>query len=557
MEEELVGFKKLDSRHSKKRFDITTRISCSRDPDRKTPQCIGSFTSNPLLIVVFFLGSIATMSFLFPFVIPILSFFLQSYPRFFNKLFGVDVWTRLLEVDHVRKSGHRIPVEKLSGQFIVDGYFDYPPLFPILLSYFSKKRLLAIQGFVAPFFDALQVALVYVVTVALTGNHLYGYLAQLLYAATPMIAIENSYLTPRSFGYLNFSLATIPLLLSYHWQNSWLGLVGLFFACTLFLSHRFALQSFFFLTIFFTFYLNRPIFIQAFLVGFVIALILTKGYYLRVLKGHLFNIYFWIHNLDFRFAHQVRGVLKKETKTDLVGNIYKYLSIFSPIAIFGTNPWAVSALVVIGAQIFGWFIVPPLMLTFAVWVAFFYCVAVFVLKVKYLMPIGEGYRYMEMATVPSVILSVFVLDRLLATSLALPAKIGMGFLVFFNLAMIVFFQLKTIIHDRNRSVTSDLSKVFRYINKQKKSLRVICVPHQNTTVVVYMTKASVFVNADNPGLMRIQEVYPILKIPLKQISKKYGLTHALVKESFVTLKELKLTSKQVVFESGDVKLVRL
>ncbi len=42
-------------------------------------------------------------------VVPLLSFTLQSYPRFFNRYFGVDVWTRLLEIEHVRKAHHKIP----------------------------------------------------------------------------------------------------------------------------------------------------------------------------------------------------------------------------------------------------------------------------------------------------------------------------------------------------------------------------------------------------------------------------------------------------------------
>ena len=93
--------------------------------------------------------------------------------------------------------------------------------------------------------------------------------------------------------------------------------------------------------------------------------------------------------------------------------------------------------------------------------------------------------------------------------------------------------------------------------QQKVPLRIVCVPHQNTTMTVYHTKAQVFVNADNPGLMRVTEVYPVLRVPLKDLAKKYSLTHALVKESFVSLKELQLSSKNIVFESGDVKLVSL
>ncbi|MBI4091744.1 MAG: hypothetical protein HY427_00860, partial [Candidatus Levybacteria bacterium] len=86
-------------------------------------------------------------------IFPVLSFALQVYPRFFNKYFGVDVWTRLLEIEHVKKAGHKIP-GKIKKGFIIDGTFDYPIIFPWLFSFFPKKFLLEIQGFVSPFFDA-------------------------------------------------------------------------------------------------------------------------------------------------------------------------------------------------------------------------------------------------------------------------------------------------------------------------------------------------------------------------------------------------------------------
>ena len=494
---------------------------------------------------------------LYAIIIPILSFFLQSYPRFFNKLFGVDVWTRLLETDHVRKNKHAIPNEKLSGQFIIDGYFDYPPLFPWLLSFIDKKRLLNIQGFVAPFFDSLQVWLVFITAHYFTGNIGLSLLAQTMYVLTPMIALENSYLTPRSFGYLNFSLVILSLL-NYHFIHNPVYLyLGLAFSTLIFLTHRFATQSFLFITIFFTYYLNTALFVQVFLIGFASAVILTKGYYLRVLKGHLFNIYFWICNLDFRFAHQVRGVLQKETKTDWVGKVYQFLSVFSPIAVFGLNPWAISGFVVVGAWYFKFLTISPLFLTFAAWILFFYVFGVVVLKIKYLMPIGEGQRYMEMATVPSSILSAYLVHQLAK----LPGGIVIvgitGLLLAFNLVLILVVQIKGVIKDKNRSVTGEIEKMFDYINKQKKILRIICIPHQNTTLLVYHTKAQVFVNADNPGLIRIQEVYPILKLKLSELTKKYKLTHALVRTSFATLKELGLSKKDVEYQSGDIFLVRL
>ena len=497
------------------------------------------------------------MSSLIPFLIPFLSFLLQSYPRFFNRFFGVDVWTRLLETDHVRKNHHKIPKDKLSGQFIIDGYFDYPPIFPTLLSYFPKNTLLQIQGFIAPFIDALHVLFIFYIASFLTGNVWFALIAQLLYMATPMIALENSYLTPRSLGYLNFSITTVSLLLFIATTNPLWLVIGVVSAVLIFLTHRFATQSFLFISIFFTYFLNTPLFIQVFLFGFASAVILTEGYYLRVLKGHLFNIYFWVCNLDFRFAHQVRGILKKETKTEWVGKVYQFLSVFSPVAVFGLNPWAFSAFVYEAVVYLGWIPGSFLLHTFAAWILFFYAFGVVVLKIKHLMPIGEGQRYMEMATLPSVFLSTYLAFKLFDTPYRQLTAIVLAGIIIFNLTLILVIQLKGVINDKNRSVTGELQKIFLYVNKMKKTPRIICVPHQNTTLMVYHTKAQVFVNADNPGLMRVQETYPILKKSLKEMAEKYDLTHALIRTGFVTLKELNLKQKDVEFASGDVMLVKI
>lgn len=497
--------------------------------------------------------------FILPFVIPIVSFFLQAYPRLFNRFFGVDVWTRLIEARHMHDSNHRIPQKKISKQFIIDGYFDYPPVFPFLLSFIPTEKLKNIQGFIAPLFDALQVVLIYYAAMYLVGDIRVALLAQIIYMLTPMIAIENSYMTPRSLGYVNFTLAVLPLVIYHYIHNPLFFVVGIFFSFFIFLTHRFATQAFLFISIFFTFYLNTPIFLQAFLIGFAAAVLMTKGYYLRVLKGHLSNIYFWVCNLDYRWAHQVRGLPNKDVKIkqDWVGKVNTFMSVFSPIALFGLNPWALSSFAIFASIYFKWISISPMFQTFAVWIIFFYIFGSTVLKVKQLMPIGEGQRYMEMATVPASILSAFIFFKLFDGQYKIYALLAMSALLLGNLGLILFIQMKGIIKDRNRSITQDMWNVFDYMNTYKGKMRVICVPHQNTTMAIYCTNKDVFVNADNPGLLRIQEVYPILKVSLQELKEKYDLTHVLVKESFASLQELKLSRKNIEYQSGDVMVVRL
>lgn len=490
---------------------------------------------------------------------PLLGFFLQSYPRFFNKFFGVDVWTRLLETDLVRQNGHRIPSQTIEGQFIIPGRFDYPPLFPWLMSFLSKDRLLALQGFVAPAFDSLHTLSIFWISFALTKDLGISLLAQALYVATPMIALENSYLTPRSLGYLLFSLSASMWLSFFYLEQPIFAVIGLVASVLLFLAHRFAVQSFAFFAVFFTFWTKSPLVLLVFFFSLGFALLITRGYYWRVLKGHLFNIYFWVRNLDFRFAHQVRGIARADKKKELLEKANALLTKLSPIGLIALQPWSGFGILCL---ILGWlnFLrLPDLYGAFGGMILFFYLLASLVLSIKFLMPIGEGQRYLEMITFPSVFLSAYLFFVLQKAPTPFPviATVTLSLSVFFSLTMIVFLQIKGIVRDRNRSLTTDLQKTFDFMNRQKKDYRLICIPHQNTTLAIYRSKAAVLVNADNPGLMKIQDVFPILRLPLPQVKKKFKLTHALIRESFVTLKELGLDSKNIEYSSGDVKLVRL
>lgn len=489
-------------------------------------------------------------------IIPFGSLILQSYPRFFNKYFGVDVWTRLLEIEHVRRAHHKIP-GKIKRGFIIEGKFDYPIIFPWIFSFFPKKFLLKIQGFVSPFFDSLQNILVFYITFSLTNSLLASLFAQLMYSLIPIIPIENSYLTPRSLGYLNFTLAFYPLLLFHINNNPFLFFISLFFTSTLFLTHRFALQSFILISFFFSLIDHSYIYLLNLALGFIIVLIITKGFYLRVAKGHLYNIYFWVINYKFRFAHQIYG-LKSTKRADWVGKVYSLLSLLSPVFLFAVNIWAFSAIVylVLYLKKNPNFPTNIVYLKMSFWIIFFYIFGSIVLKVKRLTPIGEGQRYMEMASVPSVILSS-VLFFYFFKEYGIVAILVVSIFLIGNLLVILFFQIKGIIADENRSLTQDLRKAYKFINSIKGTPRIICIPHQITTMTVYNTKAEVLVNADNPGLMKIQEVYPILKKSISFLQKRYSLDYLLLRENFAKLDDLKLTSAKIVFKSGDVLLIRL
>lgn len=499
------------------------------------------------------------MNILISLIFPAVGFILQTYTRIFNQKFGVDVWTRLLETDHVRKAGHKIP-GKIGGQFIIEGYFDYPPIFPFILSFLNKKTLEKYQGLIAPFFDSLNNLLVFWAAFHFTQNLGISLFAQAVYTISPVMSLENSSLTPRSLGYLNFNLAFLSSILFVDTGNVLFLVSSLIFTTLIFLSHRFAMQSLFFVSLFLLFYNRNWFYIAIFLTGFCLAVLITKGYYLRVLKGHLYNIYFWIPNRYFRFAHQIRGIEKWSGKKDFVELVYIMLSKFAPLSMVGTNLWVTAPLFILLYKLiplsFIQLSIPGFIYFFTLWVVFFYSLGIPILMTAYLRCIGEGYRYLEMAALPASIVASWLFFSLVSSQYSLITVLVYAALFCINFGLILYVHYK-IINDRNRSVTPEMAGAFKFLNRQKKIFRVLCIPHQNTTNVLYHTKHQVFVNADNKGLREIEPVYPVIKWPLIDTIKKYNLNLIFLKESFAKTKELRLRRYKEVFRSGDIVLLKI
>lgn len=505
------------------------------------------------------------MAFILGLIIPVLSYIFQSYPRLFNRYFGVDVWSRMIEADYFRKNKHKIPLNKINDGFILDGYLDYPPALPWLLSYIPKNKLLKIQGFIAPLFDIIQNYIIFLITLQLTNNIWAAILSQIIYATIPLTVLENSYLTPRSLGYLNFTLAFYPLLL-YSLVPKWQYLIfGFFFLTLLFFTHKFALQSFFFISLFLSISFMNPFYLAIFFAGMAIALLISRGYYFRILKGHISNILFWVKNYKYRFSHQVRG-LTSQKKKDLVGRIYSLMGAFPPLTLIGTNLWIIIPLslfliIEFNLPVFiplgPYSLTDPLMKMVYVWIFFFYIFSITVLLIKRLTPIGEGQRYMEMSLAPIAIIGAIAFFVFMNSPYKNFITFLYGGIFIINLFMIIFLQIKGIIADKNRSMTKDMDKIFAYIDKIKPAPRILCIPHQITTMIVYNTKAKVLVEIQAGDLKRVDDIFPVVKKPIKEIAKKYDLNLLVLKKDYVNARELKLSRKSLLLETETAQIFKI
>jgi hypothetical protein len=164
---------------------------------------------------------------------------------------------------------------------------------------------------------------------------------------------------------------------------------------------------------------------------------------------------------------------------------------------------------------------------------------------------------MEMTTLPSAILSAYMINYLYHSEYGVLTLILFSLMIGSHLFIILFLQYKAVISDKNRSMTEKMQEMFDYIDNLQGKPRIMCIPHQITTMLVYNTKADVLVNFDTDGIFKSADFYPVLKKPVLEIAKQYSINYLLVRESFVKLSDLKMKNPKIIYRTGDIVLIKL
>lgn len=484
------------------------------------------------------------------FIIPLFALMFESYPRLVNRKFGVDIWTHLLYLAEYRKQ-KGIP-KKINNGFLVPGSYDYPPAFIFIMSKFPDWMVRKYEFLFSPIFDSIHILIIFYVSYLFTQNIYVSLLTQLLYVVTPIVVLENSSATPRSLGYTLFSLT---FLLLYYYQIShdpFVILSAIAFGSLIFLSHRFTTQGFLFYSLVFTMVFRSFDFLSVFVVSLLVSLVISKGFYLKVLGGHIGNLKFWYKVIEFRFYHQIKGAGLKSKSNDFVFNLYNQFLKFPPFILAITNPWIIASL---------YFLVFDFPTSFQqqyllLWVTLSYVLAIVTLWIPKLRFLGEGQRYLELSAFPAAFLSAQLLINFVNKGNSLIIALY-TLIATLCLVTIIVIQRKAIIKDTLRTITPDLEQMFSYLKKLKRKPKLLCIPHQITTNVIYHTGCPVFVNADYTSIDKIKDVYPFMRLPVERIMNNYGLDKVLLNTEYATIDDLKLKKYSIEKQIGNYLLIKV
>lgn len=195
-------------------------------------------------------------------------------------LSSADTWIFLIDAKKIREHGF-----KLSSRFReddVEAYRYYPPLFFYLLAVVPERFVKPMVKYGPALADAFIALILTISTMLITNNIVLAALAAGVYLSSPMIFQQTFCFCIRPLSILLVSLIYL-FSLNFSWFNFLVISVLVVFILLL---HKFAAQVVLFTSLAFLF-IGRFDYLLSVAAGFLISLVISRGYYLKVLKAHL------------------------------------------------------------------------------------------------------------------------------------------------------------------------------------------------------------------------------------------------------------------------------
>ena len=486
--------------------------------------------------------------------------FRLRYPR----SSGSDMWYHLYASEEIRKNRFRIP-RRLS-KFSLDTSFDMPPLVYTILA-LLPKRLRERDYVFGPLADSIQSIAVFLVSLWISGSSYIAFLSAFCFALTPALLKADArvfFLSPRPWAELFASISLLFAVLFYHEHTLALGFLSVLFGSFVLLTSRFGPQAIFFLSLGLTVALLAWEFLLLLCFAFLLAVLLSKGYYLRVLRRHIGHTNFFRTTLVERYSGTTQVTGWKDIKLALVErknviNIFARNPIISCLAFTPLLP----LLWVVAVVDFSPLLSSPILLTFFVWANVAFAVVVLI-STRQLRFLGEAERYQNYAMLPICVIAPIILESIGAAVL----WFLFSFVLLYSVLLIrKSYSLAFRCFGATRKEERLSDELFSFLN-QIPSEKILCIPFNVSTEVSYKTHHTTvywggYPLTGNFTSEDLEEVFDELPYPKKDIARlcrKFSATLALFsKRSMgeIPLSYYELDGFEKVFENEGFDAYRM
>jgi hypothetical protein len=465
---------------------------------------------------------------------------------------GVDTWYYLASAEAIRRQ-KRLPIS-LPQYLLHDKTESYPAVFPLFLALLPQDWLKRNFWLVSPIIDAVQLLLLYLLTFRLTDSVLAAGTAGLIYAVTPQLISETRNLNGRAFASLLQTIAMVVLLRSAipssgpsvtmvpgDWTLWW---VAVLLIAVLYNTHTSTTIALLVSVATLTVVFQDVRYVLAGVLGLPLAILISGGYYLRVIRNHLHAARFWIRNVHLTRAHQIDDspILGTPGSARNAARGLYQSPFFLLLRILGENPFILAMLVTpVPANIWGEHM-------------YWWAVAILVWSVLTtfggpLRILGPGFHYMKASVFPTAYaLAVTVNIQEGAFSL-----VGLVLLLSFLASFAALAYFYRVMNRRTTEHTAqtppDLAEASMYLRSMP-GRNVLVLPTMYADYVAYAAGKAVVWGGHSGDLTRLEEYYPVVRKPIDYFVRQYEVNYLLLDNAYVAPERLDVPDASVLARFG-------
>ncbi len=466
------------------------------------------------------------------FVVLFLAIFIRLVPHYLTPHgSGVDNWFWKAYIEKYRRDGNFPPMLQ---QFILDKDQWYPPIFPLLMARLPRIIFDHYNYLIAIVIDMLRMLFVMGSVFCITEGRVAPTLvAGTVYAVTPILISYNSQMNPRGLGALFLDIVIVlVLLLVWHAAPLWLWILAAIFSGLILLTHKMTTQLFWFLCLAFWALSGNWRILLLIPVSIIMALMLSKGFYIKVLRAHWDIVTFWNRNWRWLSAHPILespiyGVPGYETPTKyyrsgLIGLCRRALYLI------GFNPWAWSLLVAFFWMHMSGGYLRPEALWIIRWIEAILLFAVATTFISAMRCLGHGYLYTYNSSFPAALASGIIWG-------SAKHDVFVSIILLFTLficVVVIAFYIQTLLKSKTLKVDSFMNNALERLRLLPEGV-VICFPQHWHDVAAYKSGKHVLFGGHGYGYKLLEFIFPRLKVPISGVIRKHNVKYLFTYEGYL------------------------
>lgn len=469
-----------------------------------------------------------------------------------NRKHGCDAYYFLLSSE-VFKREKKIPIVLPPVYKLEKQEQWYPPGFSILLSVLPRRTLDEYYWAISPVLDSLLAVLTAFVGYMATGMWPVALVAGLCYALNAASMVDCTNLNSRILGVLLLSLTMLSMS-AFLLGNVWFLVPTALFGAFTLLTHKSSSQLLYFLVVVMAVAVKSVLPVAALLAIVAAAMVLSRGFMMKVWKGQHDILSFWNRNWRRLGVHPIynspayRDTPPHRDKVHLRGwrGAWKTVSLMGLNAFILPVLWILPHYVSLGAwdKLMFW------------WVAGTYLMGLLTQAVPVLRFAGEGYRYIKLAALPVGYLCAIPLLYQWQPAWVYYCLLAVSVVVG---AFLVWQLSKWATKDEAQSMPSvspGLQKVIDYLKADGAVENVLCVPDGVADALGYYTRKPILRGTHNVYFKQVDPFFPMHRLPLDYLVKGYRVSHLVVAVRYTDTRLLELEDYTMVVESEDYVLYK-